>query len=144
MPALGGGFEQSYNAQAVVDTDTMLVLANGLTQAANDKLQLVPMLQALGELPDDLGKVEQLLGDAGYFSAANVHACIDAVSEPLLAPRRESHHLPWKERFAEPTPLAEPATRWRRCAIGPRHRLNGSCMFLRKQIVEPVFASLRQ
>ena len=32
MPAAGGGFEQSYNAQAAVDTDTMLVVATGLTQ----------------------------------------------------------------------------------------------------------------
>ena len=31
MPAAGGGFEQSYNAQAAVDTDTMLVVATGLT-----------------------------------------------------------------------------------------------------------------
>ncbi len=30
MPAPGGGFEQSYNAQAAVDTDTMLVLATEL------------------------------------------------------------------------------------------------------------------
>ena len=32
MPAAGGGFEQSYNAQAAVDTETMLVIATGLTK----------------------------------------------------------------------------------------------------------------
>ena len=29
MPVAGGGFEQCYNAQAAVDTDTMLVVATG-------------------------------------------------------------------------------------------------------------------
>jgi hypothetical protein len=33
-----GGFEQSY--KAAVDTDTMLVVATGLSQAANDKQQI--------------------------------------------------------------------------------------------------------
>ena len=42
MPAPGGGFEQSYNAQAAVDTNTMLVIAPTITQAANDKQQLAP------------------------------------------------------------------------------------------------------
>ncbi len=65
MLAPGGGFEQSVNAQAAVDTDTMLVVASELTQAANDKQQLTPMLDALGTLPEDLGAVTQLLADAG-------------------------------------------------------------------------------
>ena len=47
MPVAGGGFEQSYNAQAAVDTETMLMVATGLTQAANDKQQVAPMMTAL-------------------------------------------------------------------------------------------------
>ena len=56
MPAAGGGFEQSYNAQAAVDTDTMLVIATGLTQAANDKQQIAPMVETLCALPEALGR----------------------------------------------------------------------------------------
>ena len=56
LPAAGGGFEQSYNAQAAVDTDTMLVVATGLTQAANDKQQITPMVETLCALPEALGK----------------------------------------------------------------------------------------
>ena len=37
------------------------------TQAANDKQQLAPMLDALGELPEEVGVVTQLRADAGYF-----------------------------------------------------------------------------
>lgn len=45
MPVAGGGFEQCDNAQVTVDTETMLVLAPAVTQAANDNQQVVPMRQ---------------------------------------------------------------------------------------------------
>ena len=44
MPVLGGGFEQSYNAQAGVDTQTMLVVVAHVTQSSNDRRQIVPTL----------------------------------------------------------------------------------------------------
>lgn len=37
MPISGGGFAQSYNAQAGVDTDTMMVITAHVTQACNDQ-----------------------------------------------------------------------------------------------------------
>jgi len=37
MPVSGGGFEQCYNAQACVDTQTMLVVSAHMTQATNNK-----------------------------------------------------------------------------------------------------------
>jgi transposase len=37
MKVAGGGFEQCYNAQAVVDTESMLILVPHVTQATNDK-----------------------------------------------------------------------------------------------------------
>ncbi len=143
MPAPGGGFEQSYNAQAAVDTDTMLVVATELTQAANDKQQVTPMLQRLGALPEELGEVTQLLADAGYFSEANVGICIEAHIDPLLAAGRESHHLPCQERFSEPPPLAESADALERM----RHRLKtraGRALYgTRKHTVEPVFGIIK-
>ena len=143
MPAPGGGFEQSYNAQAAVDTHTMLVIAPTITQAANDKQQLAPMLDALSELPDDLGSVTQLLADAGYFSEANVTACIDAAIDPLLAMGRESHHLPWQERFGEPPPLAEPADAVAHMKHPLKTRAGRAVYGLRKQTVEPVFGIIK-
>jgi hypothetical protein len=143
MLAPGGGFEQSYNPQAAVDTDTMLVVATNLTQAGNDKQQLSNMLDALGQLPEDLGAVTQLLADAGYSSEANVSACIDASIEPLLAAGRDGHHLPWQERFGEPPPLPESAD----AVAQMKHRLKtraGRAVYgLRKQTVEPVFGSIK-
>ena len=40
MPAAGGGFEQAYNAQAVVAAGSLLVVAADVVQAPNDKQQL--------------------------------------------------------------------------------------------------------
>src|SRR3954453_17027538 len=92
MPVAGGGFEQCYNAQAVVAAGSLLVVAANVVQAPNDKQQLEAMLGRIDALPEDLGKPETLLADTGYFSAANVTACAAAGIAPLIAPGRQSHH----------------------------------------------------
>lgn len=68
MPSQGGGFEQAYNGQAAVDIDSMLIVENRITQQSNDKLEVVPAVENLSCLPDNLGAVDTLLADAGYFS----------------------------------------------------------------------------
>src|SRR5712675_76095 len=68
MPVAGGGFEQCYNAQAVVATESLLVIATDVVQAPNDKQQIAPMLEKVDALPEQLGQVETLLADNGYFS----------------------------------------------------------------------------
>jgi hypothetical protein len=77
------------------------------------------MVETLDALPEALGEVGELLADASYFSEANVAACVEAGIDPLIATGRESHHLPWQERFSEPPPLCEPADAVERM----RHRL---------------------
>jgi transposase len=143
MLATGKGFEQSYNAQAAVDTESMLVVAIDLTQEATDKQRLKPMLEVLGSLPEALGRVEHLLADNGYFSAANVESCEEAKIEPLFAAGRDGHHPHWEDRFTEPPPLAEPASTVDRM----KHRLKtlqGRKRYgLRKQTVEPVFGIIK-
>jgi hypothetical protein len=89
------GFEQCYNAQAVVAEGSLLVVAANVAQAPNDKQQLEPMLAKIGALPEDLGKADIMLGDNGYFSAANVTACLAAAIEPLLALGRGPTITPW-------------------------------------------------
>ena len=143
MPAPGGGFEQAYNAQAAVDTDSLLVVAAGLTQATNDKQQVVPMLEQLQALPEDLGRVKRLLADSGYASEDNVNACAQAKIQPLIALGRETHHGGLRERFAEPPPLPAQPT----ALAAMRHRLQtrrGRKLYaLRKCTVEPVFGLIK-
>ena len=100
MPVAGGGFEQCYNAQAVVAAGSLLVIAADVVQAPNDKQQIEPMLEKIAALPERLGQAETLLADNGYFSEANVTPCAAADIEPLIAIGREPHHPSWRERFA--------------------------------------------
>ena len=143
MPVAGGGFEQAYNAQATVATDSLLVVANDVTQAANDKQQIVPMLDKLAELPAALGKAETLLADSGYFSEANVTACAAAKIAPLIALGRERHHLSWQDRFAAAPPAPDQPTPLQ----AMRHRLatpeGRQAYAWRKQTPEPVFGIIK-
>ena len=110
MPVAGGGFEQCYNAQAAVAADSLLVVAVDVSQAPNDKQQLAPMLDRIAGLPDDVGRPDTLLADAGYFSAANVEACAKAGINPLIAPGRDAHHPAMDERFVPAPPAPEDPT----------------------------------
>lgn len=143
MPVAGGGFEQCYNAQALVDTETMLVVIPQVTQATNDKQQITPMLERLAALPDDLPPPTQLTADTGFFSEANVVACENARIEPLIAIQREEHHPHWSERFATtpaPPPEATPVERMVHRLRTPKGRATYA---LRKQTVEPVFGIIK-
>ncbi len=143
MPVAGGGFEQCYNAQAVVAVGSLLVIAADVTQAPNDKQQLEPMLDQIAGLPKDLGRVGELLADNGYFSEANTNACTAAGIDPLIAMGREAHHPSLDERFAEaPPPPRDPTP-----LEAMNHRLQtpeGKRLYaLRKHTPEPVFGIIK-
>jgi transposase len=143
MPVAGGGFEQCYNAQAVVAADSLLVVAVEVFQAANDKQQLQPMLNQVVALPEALGKAETMLADNGYFSAANVTACAETGIAPLIAMGRQPHHPSLNERFADAPPAPENPTPLEAMA----HRLatpEGKKLYaLRKHVPEPVFGIIK-
>ncbi len=143
MPTSGGGFEQTYNAQAGVDMDSMFIVENHVTQQPNDKQELKPALQNLAALPEKLGKVDALAADTGYFSEGNVNSCEQAHIVPYIAAERDKHNQPLKERFSQPQPLpgnADPVTTM-------RHRLKtleGKKLYAkRKSTVETVFGIIK-
>jgi hypothetical protein len=143
MPVSGGGFEQCYNAQAVVAEDSLLVVATNVVQAPNDKQQLEPMLAKINALPENLGKADVMLGDNGYFSAANVTACLAAGIEPLLAMARDLHHPSLSERFADAPPAPENPTPVEAMAHRLRTPEGKKLYALRKHIPEPVFGIIK-
>jgi len=143
MKVAGDGFEQCYNAQAVVDTETMLVMATHVTQAGNDKQQVEPMLARIGALPEGLKQPEHLLADAGYFSERNVQRCQDAGIEPLIALGRDAHHPDWRSRFEEPAPLEQSATHVQQMKHALKTATGRAAYALRKQTVEPVFGIIK-
>jgi transposase len=143
MPTSGGSFEQTYNAQAGVDMDSLLIAENHITQHPNDKQEIKPTLENLATLPDRLGKVDALVGDTGYFSEGNVKSCEQEHIKPYIATERDKHNPPLKERFSQPEPLpenADPVTKM-------KHRLKtpqGKKLYAkRKSTVEPVFGIIK-
>ncbi len=143
MPMPGGGFEQCYNAQACVAAGSLLVVAQNVVQAANDKQQIEPMLDKLAALPPELGQVETLLADTGYFSVANVQACVAADIDPLLAMGRQPHHPPLAERFAPDPPPPEQPTPLEAMAHRLRTQEGKKLYALRKHTPEPVFGIIK-
>ncbi|ABL01001.1 IS1182 family transposase [Pelobacter propionicus] len=143
MPTSGGGFEQTYNAQAGVDTASKLIVSAHVTQNPNDKQELTPTLENLAALPEKLGKATDLVADSGYFSESNVTACEENEITPYIAVDRQSHNVPLMERFAEPPPLPEDADSVARM----KHRLktpSGKAIYAQRKVTsEPVFGIIK-
>jgi transposase len=144
MPVSGGGFEQCYNSQAAVDTKTMLIVSQHVTQHTNDKLELLPCLENLAHLPETLGVAKQLIADAGYYSEANIKGCEMHNVEPFLAAGRERHHIDFFERFSEPSPLPPEADAGTKMRHKLRTRSGRAIYALRKQVAEPVFGIIKE
>jgi transposase len=143
MPVSGGGFEQSYNAQAAVDDQTMLVVATGVSQAPNDKEQVLPMLEMLQTQAAVLGPIKALVADTGYCSEKNVEACEALGITPFIAVAREDHHPDWRQRHTEPEALTEDATLMQAMIHRLKTQAGRSVYRLRKQTVEPVFGIIK-
>ena len=144
MPTSGKGFEQAYNAQAAVDLDSMLIVESHVSQSPNDKQEVLPTVDGLKSLPEELGVVDTVVADTGYFSEDNVAICNNNKMEPLIAVGREKHNQVLTERFSQPDPLASDADPVSKM----RHRLKtkeGRQIYAkRKCTVEPVFGIIKQ
>jgi len=143
MPVSGGGFEQTYNAQAAVDMASLLIVETHVSQHPNDKKELTPALEGMDALPPELGRVTDAVADNGYLSQANVDACEQRQISPLLATKRDAHNRPLAERGVEPAPLPEQADAMARM----QHRLQtqqGRALYAkRKTTIEPRFGIIK-
>jgi hypothetical protein len=145
MPTAGGGFEPADNAQAGVDTDTHLIVAQHVTDHTNDQQEIGPALERLDALPAALGAVDALLADTGYHRQANLERCAAAGIDPYIPAARQGHNPPWAERLADdpPPPQGQPTP-----AEANAHRLRtraGKARYAkRKATVETVFGIIKQ
>lgn len=127
-------YVQAYNAQAAVDGTAQVIVAAAVTQAANDKQQLVPMLTAVaancGAPPVAAS------GDAGYFSEAAVTDAALGGIDLYVPPDRQTHG-------AAPPPPADDGT-VRSAMRAKLQTAAGHAVYaLRKAIVEPVFGQIK-
>jgi IS5 family transposase len=143
MPASGKSFQQAYNVQAGVETQSLLIVTQHVTQNTNDKREVEPTLEALKQVIEPLGTAEALLADNGYYSEPNVNACQAEKLTPSIAVGRECHHLPLEQRWTDPPPLAAEAD----AVEAMKHRLKtreGRAIYgRRKCTVEPVFGIIK-
>jgi len=143
MKKSGGGFEQAYNAQAAVDTETMMIVTSHVSQQTNDKCEMEPAIANLVALPHALGTVDALISDNGFYSETNVDVCEKNKITPYIAFGRDQHNQPLMNRFREPLPLTADADAVTRM----KHRLRtlaGKKLYAkRKSAVEPVFGIIK-
>lgn len=143
MPSSDKGFVQAYNAQTTVDNDTMIIVESHISQAPNDKQEITPALASLNELPEELGKVDTILADAGYYSDDNVTSCEQAGIDTYIPPNREKHNKSLVERFLDPPPLPEKAAPIDQMRQKLKTLEGRKVYAQRKSTVEPVFGIIK-
>lgn len=132
-------FEQCYNAQAVVDDTSQIIVASDVTQETNDKKQLIPMMKLTEENTGT--KPDILSADAGYFSEDNLPDERLEGIDLYVPPDRQKHG-------DDPPPSELPSVVDDTIKEKMRHKLRtdaGKKIYARrKAIVEPVFGQIKQ
>jgi transposase len=139
------GFVQAYNAQAAVDAEAQIIVAQDVTQSAVDCGQLVPMTDAIEA---NLGrKPAQLSADAGYCSEANLAGLEARNIDAYVATGRARDAVAGKVEVPAAPPSTQPAGSPTRVeAMRAKIKAGGhaSPYRLRKQLPEPVFGQIKQ
>jgi transposase len=139
------GYVQAYNAQAAVDAEAQIIVAQDVTQSAVDCGQLVSMTDAI---ETNLGrKPAQLSADAGYCSEANLEALENRSIDGYVATGRARDAVAGTVEGQDTAAPAEPgAVPTRVEAMRAKIKAGGhaSPYRLRKQLPEPVFGQIKQ
>jgi transposase len=138
------GFVQAYNAQAAVDAQAQIIVAQDVTQSPIDCGQLMPMTDAIEA---NLGrKPEQLSADAGYCSEANLIALENRNIDAYVATGRARDAVTGaaaSQATAAPAPDNK-STRIEAMRAKIKAGGHSSPYRLRKQLPEPVFGQIKQ
>jgi transposase len=144
----GQHFEQCYNAQAAVEVDSRLIVGERVSQAPNDKQELVPSVAAIAPPVESVAAV---LTDSGFYSEAAVQT-VERTSQGqptgtivYAAVEKKEHHRTvgdLEQKLEPEVPGPEAATSERM-----KYRLRtaeGRAQYkLRQQTVEPVFGIIK-
>ena len=141
----GDGFVQAYNAQAAVEPEMMLIVGQSVTEAANDKKQLAPMVELIEQQSGQ--RPEAILADSGYCSEENL-SYLESAGQPerqiegFIATGKQTHgehRLPCKRG-----PLPKGATKVDRMKRKLQTKVGKAVYAARKCVVEPVFGQIKQ
>lgn len=134
------GFLQGYNAQIAVEPVLQLIVGQAVTQAANDKKQLLPMIATVQEQSGQ--KPSQVLADSGYTSDASLQAVEKAKVDAYLAVARDQHNQ--RPGPCPRGPLPKGARHTDRMRRKLQTKAGRTIYAARKAIVEPVFGQIKQ
>ena len=134
------GFVQAYNAQIGVEPDLQLIVGQQVTQAANDKQQMQPLVEVMQEQSGQ--KPAEVVSDSGYCSEANLKYLERKKIEGFVAVDRESYRD--REQACPRGPLPTGATRVDRMRRKLQTKKGAAIYSTRKTIVEPVFGQIKQ
>jgi len=141
----GDGFVQGYNAQAAVEPTLLLIVGQSVTEAANDKKQLMPMVEIIEQQSGQ--RPQAVLADSGYCSEENL-GHLESADQPerkidgFIATGKQKHgdhRLPAKRG-----PLPNGATKVDRMKQKLRTKVGKAIYAARKCVVEPVFGQIKQ
>jgi len=132
-------FIQGYNAQAAVDADHQVIVAQHLTSNGSDVHQMVSILN---QIRNQNGRqAKEISGDAGYCSEHNLRELSRRRIRGYVASRWQKNNVAGSGDQRPPAKVdGYVRAMWQRLRQGgyrSRYRL-------RKQIVEPVFGHIKQ
>lgn len=145
----GNHFEQSYNAQAAAEVDSLLIVGARVSDAPNDKEQLVPTLEAVRA---EAGPVAEVLIDSGFVSQQAVEAVesdesgLPTGTVVLAAIKRDKHGRTVEdlEKKEDPLPPASDAPFAEKMIHRVATKAGRARYKLRQQTIEPIFGIIKE
>ena len=130
-------FVQGYNTQVAVEPLLQLIVGQTVTQAANDKRQMVPLIEEQsGQRP------EEVLADSGYCSEENLKYLAKRRMARFVATEKQKHG--GRNEPCQRGPLPKDASRVERMARKLKTKVGAAIYARRKCVVEPVFGQIKQ
>jgi transposase len=139
------GFVQGYNAQAAVEPTLLLIVGQCVTEEANDKQQLKPMVELIEQQSGQ--RPEAILADNGYCSEENLEH-LESADQPelkiagFIATGKQKHGE--HRQPARRGPLPKGATQVDRMKQKLKTKVGKAVYAARKCVVEPVFGQIKQ
>lgn len=134
------GFVQAYNTQLAVEPNFQLIVGQTVTQAVNDKQQMVPLIEAIKEQSGQ--KPEEVLADSGYCSDQNLKYLAQKKIEGFVAAEKQKHGQ--RGQPCKRGPLPNEASRVERMQRKLETQVGAAVYATRKTVVEPVFGQIKQ
>ena len=134
------GFVQGYNTQVAVEPLFQLVVGQTVTQAANDKQQMVPLIEAIEEHSGQ--RPEEVLTDSGYCSEENLKYLAKRRMEGFVATEKQKHGE--RREPCKRGPLPKAASCVERMDRKLKTKVGAAVYARRKCMMEPVFGQIKQ